>query len=356
MPTAPPGGFQQGGWYDGRQYWNGSFSEPGQIHTQSDQRGAGQLVSKEVVQQTAPQNWDFLQQQRQQAQLPASSPATQARPSGPSTATGPGVTMPQQQDFNLPEMYKGLYQESGISERETELAGYEREFTEAKARIDDNPFLSEATRVGKQAKLQKLFDDRTANIRGEIATKKADIETKLNLEMKQFDINSAQVDRAWDQFNTLLSAGALDGASGESIAQITRSTGISSDMIYSAIDANKKKNIKTQMYKDVADSGEVTVTTMNANTGEIISQKSLGFVGNQQGTSGGGGGGSIPSATELKKSATEAARQGKTYQDMLAFFRSYGLSPKEIYQIYTTVNYYGRPPEGVSSTTGEYFN
>ena len=47
-PQAPPGGFQQGGWYGGRQYWNGSFSQPGQIHTESNQQGAGELVSKEV--------------------------------------------------------------------------------------------------------------------------------------------------------------------------------------------------------------------------------------------------------------------------------------------------------------------
>ena len=48
-PKAPPGGFKQGGWYEGRQYWNGTFSNPGQINKLSDQQGAGQQVSKEVV-------------------------------------------------------------------------------------------------------------------------------------------------------------------------------------------------------------------------------------------------------------------------------------------------------------------
>lgn len=66
-PKAPPGGFQQGGWYEGRQYWNGTFSEKGQIHTQSDQVGAGKLVSKEVVDQSDPlkgqptgTDWNYL--------------------------------------------------------------------------------------------------------------------------------------------------------------------------------------------------------------------------------------------------------------------------------------------------------
>lgn len=52
-PTPPPGGFQQGGWYEGRQYWNGTFSAPGQIHSESNQQGAGQMVSGEVLQQTS---------------------------------------------------------------------------------------------------------------------------------------------------------------------------------------------------------------------------------------------------------------------------------------------------------------
>lgn len=45
---APSGGFQQGGWYEGRQYWNGTLSAPGVINSQSDQVGAGKAVSAEV--------------------------------------------------------------------------------------------------------------------------------------------------------------------------------------------------------------------------------------------------------------------------------------------------------------------
>lgn len=65
---APAGGFQTGGWYEGRQYWNGSFSDPGVIHPQSSQQGAGQAVSQEVRAQSAvqqgvtPESFDqFLQ-------------------------------------------------------------------------------------------------------------------------------------------------------------------------------------------------------------------------------------------------------------------------------------------------------
>ena len=63
-PKAPPGGFQQGGWYEGRQYWNGTFSAPGVIHSQSNQQGAGQSVSREVAAQTNPANVAYLEAQR----------------------------------------------------------------------------------------------------------------------------------------------------------------------------------------------------------------------------------------------------------------------------------------------------
>lgn len=50
---APSGGFQQGGWYEGRQYWNGTLSPVGVINQYSDQVGAGQAVSEEVNRQTS---------------------------------------------------------------------------------------------------------------------------------------------------------------------------------------------------------------------------------------------------------------------------------------------------------------
>ncbi len=65
-PVAPPGGFKQGGWYEGRQYWNGSFSAPGVIHSQSDQVGAGKPVSREVIAQTNPNNVAYIAEQQQQ--------------------------------------------------------------------------------------------------------------------------------------------------------------------------------------------------------------------------------------------------------------------------------------------------
>jgi hypothetical protein len=51
--TAPAGGFKQGGWYQGRQFWGGTLSAPGVINSLSDQQGAGKPVSSEVNRQSS---------------------------------------------------------------------------------------------------------------------------------------------------------------------------------------------------------------------------------------------------------------------------------------------------------------
>lgn len=44
---------QNGEWIAGRQYWNGTYGQPGQINPLSNQQGAGQMVSQEVNRQSS---------------------------------------------------------------------------------------------------------------------------------------------------------------------------------------------------------------------------------------------------------------------------------------------------------------
>lgn len=295
----PKEGFQQGGWYNGRQYWGGTLSDPGVIHPSSNQQGAGQAVSKEVNAQSAaaqgvsaPQLESYLDQQRKV--VPKTNVLGQQLPGGgggslpgggsslPGGGGGTGAGISAQPTLNLPELYKTLYDSSGISLLEGDLSAKEKEYIEAKGKINDNPFLSEATRVGRVAKIESLYNERTQSLRNDIATKKADIETKLNLETKQFDINSQSAQQALSQFNTLLAMGALDSANGDDIANITRSTGLSSNVIQSAISSKKQKDVQTQVITSTNDAGVVTATVINPQTGEIINQQSLGSIGNAQ--------------------------------------------------------------------------
>ena len=327
---SPTGGFQEGGWYSGRQYIGGTLSDPGVIHPGSSQQGSGERVSEEVNRQSDKAQGNeqgdierYLQAQRQAQQnaTPTQNiPTTSSQSSnnlGFGTSGGTGLGVQAQSEFNLPELYKGLVTDSGIKDLEDKYTGMNKEFVEAKGKINDNPFLSEATRVGRVAKIESLFAERTQGIRDEIATKKADVETQLNLQLKQFDINSQQAKDAQDQLNFLLTSGALANASGEDIATLTRSTGYSSSMIMSAIESSKPGR-ETQVIQTEDDNGVVTVSVVDKNTGEIVNQSSLGAIGTRTKTSSG--------STTITKQQLQSA----TIQDLEEMKNPYGhISPEE---------------------------
>lgn len=190
---------------------------------------------------------------------------------GGGTATGSSglIVTPQ---INLPDLYNNLYSQSGISQVQSDLEAKTRDYNTAVSKIKDNPYLSEATMSGRLAKLQDRFNADTAASRNEIATRKADIETQLNLRTKQFDIQNQQAQQALSQFNSLLASGALSSASGEDIANITRSTGLSSSVIQSAINNQKLQDLSTQIktFDDGTNEGFVIYTLDKM--GNIVNQ------------------------------------------------------------------------------------
>jgi hypothetical protein len=336
---------QTGGWYDGMQYWNGSLSAPGQINPQSNQAGAGQAVSKEVIAQTSPANVPYIQAQQQKANYtPTYNPTPAAPTTGAVTTPGTAGTsaIPQSGTINLPNMYESLYQSSGITALEAELSAKNRAYADAQRKINDNPYFSEATRVGRIDKLTKDYNNSIANLQKDVATKKADIETRLNLETKQFDINSQEAKMALDRFNTLLSAGALDSASGDDIANITRSTGISSAAIYSAIKARQDKNIETKV-SQIDDGKNIYAVVINSKTGEVISKQPIGT--------------SKPAAatqTQTKEQEYQTNRQNlvtsiKNYNDLESLIAAFypALTIEEIYLLYNANSPFGKAKESL---------
>jgi len=271
---APPGGFVQGGWYEGKQYWNGTFSEPGQINAQSNQQGAGQMVSSEVNAQSAGQQGvtpaqleSYLAKQRELT--PTTS--TPAPSGGGGAATSGGGTMPVTPSINLPDLYKSLTKDSGIEAIRADLSAKEKAYNDAVSKINDNPFLSEASRVGRQQKLSTDYQNSIKSLQNDVTIKKADIETQLNLKSKQFDIESQQAKDALSQFNTLLDMGSLNNAGGDEIAAIMRTTGLSSSMIQSAINTSKAKNVKTTL-KEYDDGTNQGIAVIDSN-GNIINKQ-----------------------------------------------------------------------------------
>jgi len=261
-------------------------------------------------------------------------------------ATGTGATMGflNAPTINLPELYDNLFKTSGVSDMEKKLSDMTTSFNEAMSKINDNPYLSEANRVGRIQKLQTDFNNSSAGIRNDIATKKADIEMKLNLETKQFDINSQQAQTAISQFNTLLSSGALDGASGEDIANITRATGISSDMINSAINAQKAKNVQTSTmsFDDGTNQGFVVI---NSSTGEIINKQTISqskpkaeSVVDQR----------VKDEQQTQQNAIADIQAGSTLRDIVNHYAvSGGLTVEDIYRLYNSYSPYGAAKEDI---------
>jgi hypothetical protein len=338
----PSGGFKEGGWYNGRQYWNGVLSEPGVINPYSNQIGAGQAVSKEVIQQTNPANWDYIQKQRQQANLPplptntptVSKLPTQPSipPAQPSIPSGTGVSlqnlMPQKPTINLEDLYKKYFEDPAIKNLENQINQRKDAFSKAMNEINDNPFYSEATRVGRVAKLQDQANRDIQQLQDELAKKKADAEVKLNLSMKQYDINSQDYKEKLNMFNDLLGKGALINATGGEIASFATALGVPTSFIDSIVqqqrdEIRKKNETEPKIITSTDDAGNVTVVAIDAKTGNIINKTSLGNIGKADNTSsrGGSGGGSSGGLTATQQ-RTILAKAGKILKNIDENYRT----------------------------------
>lgn len=163
-------------------------------------------------------------------------------------------------------------------EVEQKKAGYNTAVTS----INNNPYASEATRLGKISKLDNTAQREIQNLEGNLAQKYADAQTKVNIAAQQYNINNQQYQNELSKLNLLISSGALLNASGNDIAQIGLATGMSSDMIKGIQNKMKSDNVKPQVITNTDDSGRVTVSVIDAQNGNIISQRSLGKIGNAQ--------------------------------------------------------------------------
>ena len=234
---------------------------------------------------------------------------------GGSNGGGQALTFTQP-TIDLPKIYEGLYNSSGITDTEKKLIDAQAQANNVIAKIKDNPWLSEATMTGRISKINDKASADITNLKNDIATKKADIETQLNLQAKQFDINSQQAKTAFDQFQSLLSAGALDNASGQDIANITKATGLSSSMIQSAIGISKEKNkpkVNTQVvqFDDGTNQGYVVI---NQDTGAVINKQVIG---------------SLKSTGKTTQAEQKQALNSKAVQLLSKNANSYGdVSPK----------------------------
>lgn len=280
---------QNGGWYDGQQFWNGSLGNAGVINN-PNQQGYGQGVSADVVAQTNPNNVAYLQAKGANPTVNPTpntpTPNPSASGGGSSNISGLFGTPSGSSTLDLPSLYDTLTKNAGIPDLQAKNKAIQDQIDQIQKQQADqisynneNPFLSEGNRVGRQSKIATdaqnaqapLINEQQA-ISGEINSATTDINNRLGLATQQYQINDQQHQEALSQFNTLLSSGLLSNLSGSDVATIAASTGLPTSIINEAVTQSQKANQNVQM---ITDPNSGTVTLLDATTGNIIKQTAI---------------------------------------------------------------------------------
>lgn len=253
---------QTGGWYDGQQFWGGTLSQPGVINSQSNQPGAGQAVSREVVAQTSPENVSFLAKANPALPYAAEVNAmngitTPTSVSGTTTTTSSGITPVSAPTAPSETQQKMDSLQASIQSRKDEA-------NKRMAEVNDNPFLSEASRVGRINKIQSMLND------------------------------SLQTDQ--EQLAYLQKLKEAEDAAAERAAE-------------RAAEAAKPDY---QIISETDNAGNLTIITIDKKTGAIVSQVSGGKVGKTSSSSGGGGGSTNILQSYILTSAQEVDQKYQT--------------------------------------------
>ena len=196
---------------------------------------------------------------------------------GGGMGAGFGGGAPATLDVN--KLYSDAMGSEEVTGLESEIQAKKTALTEALTNINDNPFYSEATRTGRIAKLEQQAGREIADLTDQLALKQADAQTKINIALKQYDINNQAYQQNLERLNFLISSGALSSASSNDIAQIAMSTGLSTEMIQGIQSTMAQSNMKPTVITNTDNAGNVTVSIVDGNTGNIINSQSLGKVG-----------------------------------------------------------------------------
>ena len=221
------------------------------------------------------------------------------------------VSLPQRPTIDLAGEYKSLYESLGLQgykdavmAKQQEMLALREETDKAAALINENPWSSAANRTGRLAKLEDTYNKKAQVLSAQAALEQQkytdaynELNTQMNLKTQQYNIDTNNFDYNINQLNSLLSLGALDNASADSLATIAAQTGFTSGMINSMIQTQKNARMNPTLLQYTDDYGNVTAVLMDANTGNIINQQSLGRLDTSRlspsSLSGGGGSGSL---------------------------------------------------------------
>ena len=248
--------------------------------TESTSKEVGKLVNALKI--LEPNKYDAKQVAAAKTSLQSNTtPETKANlglstPGGSSSGGSLGLSGGGTSGVNLMDTYNEAL--SGVSDLQKELDAKKAARDAALADVNDNPFYTEATRVGKQAKVNEASVNDINTIESQIAQKKADAQVAVNIRTQQYNIDDKNYQNNLQKLNTLISTGAIVNATSSDIAQIAQATGMSTNMVQSVIAKAKSDQVKPQVITSTDDNGKVTVSVVDGVTGRVISQNSLGNV------------------------------------------------------------------------------
>lgn len=255
---------KNGEWIDGKQYWDGKYGEAGVVMNPNDV-GYGKKVSSEVNRASS------IAQGKEAGAIDAYLGNTVVNNQQSDVVPTNDATQ-QAGAFNLINQYDQLKQESGIDKLTASISEKEKMLAEAESQINDNPWNSESTRVGRIAKLRETAGNEINNLKNDLSTAMNNINTKLNLQSQQYEINTSQSADALKSVESYLSLGLLDNANEMDITALAQKTGVSPALIRSAIAARKSKLAADAKFNASQFWGNLTGSnTQNSTSGNITS-------------------------------------------------------------------------------------
>ncbi|MDE2025151.1 MAG: hypothetical protein KGJ07_01525 [Patescibacteria group bacterium] len=181
---APAGGFQNGGWYGGRQFWNGQLGEVNQI-INPNQQGSGGQVSQEVQNQSAaaqgitPQQFgNYLTQQATKAGTQQPTVTTGSNQAGAdANAAASGLGTPG--TGTAPTSDAVTAAQAKITTLQNQITAKQQAAADAQKTENDNPFYSESTRVGRVQKITDALNADLTPLNQELAAAQANYDTAV---------------------------------------------------------------------------------------------------------------------------------------------------------------------------------